>query len=144
MNHRPGDGGGGADSDSIEEPFETLQDPDRRALCRYLLRSDADLVTHEELLEYLLEGSSTAETTGTAETPGGDRRRDRNRGRSRRITAAQLRHAHLPALDDAGLLEYDPETGVAYVDRGAIVDYLERAQAAIADLLAEREGRNAE
>lgn len=132
MTDRPGDGGKG--TDPIDTPFETVCDPTRRALCRYVLQVDADLVTHDELLEYLVERSPNAGAgDGNAVSTG-------SRDRHREAIEAELRHVHLPKLDDAGIVEYDPRSGAAYVDREELIVQLEHVRAAITDLLAAPDG----
>ena len=47
--------------------------------------------------------------------------------RRRRHVAISLHHNHLPALDDAGFLEYDPETGLTTYDPHAELERQVRA-----------------
>lgn len=106
----------------IDSGFDALSDPYRRALCRYVLRTDADIVAFEELVDYLAD-----EATAASGTEGeGDC--------SRQTLETDLHHRHLPALADAGVVEYDRHSGAVYLDRAATAALLERVQATVANL----------
>ncbi|QLK27291.1 hypothetical protein HYG81_06730 [Natrinema zhouii] len=111
-------GAGSEDSNLIDSSFIALSDPYRRSLCRYAMRTEATRVTHEELVDYVVER--------TPEPVAADA--------DRRTVAIKLRHVHLPKLAEAGLIEYDHQSGVVRVDRATIADRLERTRATIADL----------
>ncbi|RKD98158.1 DUF7344 domain-containing protein [Halopiger aswanensis] len=103
----------------IDNGFEALSDPYRRALCRYVLRTDADIVACEELVDYLADEATVA--TGTTD-------------RDRQTLESALHHRHLPALVDAGVVEYDRQSGAVYLDRDATAALLERVRATVTNL----------
>lgn len=110
--------GGGAEAGSIDAYFGVFGDPYRRSLCRYLMRTDGDVVTHEELVDHVLEDDPE---TASEE-------------RDRRTVELELRHTHLPKLDAIGVVEYDPRGETVRVDRETLVDRLERVRSAVDDL----------
>jgi len=76
------------------------------------------LALREELVDYVVER--------TPEPVAADA--------DRQTVSLELCHVHLPKLANAGLIEYDRQSGVVHIDRAAITDRLERARATIADL----------
>ena len=110
--------GGGAEAGSIDAYFGAFGDPYRRSLCRYLMRTDGDVVTHEEFVDHVLEDDPE---TASEE-------------RDRRTVELELRHTHLPKLDAIGVVEYDPRGETVRVDRETLVDRLERVRSAVDDL----------
>lgn len=71
----------------IDTVFELLADSTRRQTCLYLMHSDANVVTVDDLVEILADDDT-----------------DRDR------LAIDLHHRHLPKLADAGIIEYDPRS----------------------------------
>ncbi|SER08875.1 DUF7344 domain-containing protein [Natrinema salaciae] len=102
----------------IDPSFDALNDPYRRSICRYAMRTTADTATHEELVDYVVD---RAPETAAADP-------------DRREIATELRHVHLPKLDEAGLIEHDRQRGVVHVDRATTATYLERVRETVADL----------
>lgn len=94
--------------------FRALASRERRRLLSLLLEEEERDV--EELATLLLGWDATA--SGTASDP-----------EDRRRTALRLRHSHLPKLDDAGLIDHDPDRGtvrLASLDP-ATVELIERS-----------------
>lgn len=95
----------GTGRDAVDETLRALADARRRAIVRYLVESDDNVVTREESVEHLRR-------VGFEET------------RDELLTV--VHHSHLPKLADAGLVEYDSgrqtirylgnETAVAVLD----------------------------
>lgn len=112
--HARGDEG----SDSIDASFDALSDPRRRSLCRYVMRTETDVVTSEELTDYVVDRAP--------ETAAADVERQR--------VATELRHVHLPKLDEADVVEYDRRSETVHVDRETLTAHLERVRATVADL----------
>lgn len=108
----------GAQSDSIDASFDALSDPCRRSLCRYAMRTETSTVTREDLADYIVD---RAPETAAADT-------------DRRAVATELHHVHLPKLDEADMVEYDPQSGAVYVNRATVAEHLERIRATVADL----------
>lgn len=102
----------------IDRGFDALSDPYRRAICRYVLRTNADLVAREELVDYLADEATVA----TGEDC------------DRQTLETDLHHRHLPALADAGMVEYDRHSGAVYLDRDTTAALLERVRATVANL----------
>lgn len=122
MTNRNVDRGSGVTQ--ADASFEILRDPHRRSVCRYVSRTETPIVTRAELVDYVAERASDAVETDGETDPRVARRR----------VATQLRHVHLPKLDDFGIVEYDPDRETISVDREALATHLERARGAIADL----------
>ncbi|MEF8785073.1 MAG: transcriptional regulator [Haloarculaceae archaeon] len=97
--------------------YRSLAARPRRRLLYYLL--DADEATVEELAEVLV-GWEATESGGMATTAEYEQM----------LTA--LRHSHLPALEDANLVTYDPDDGTVTTGEMAdgVRDLLERSIAA--------------
>lgn len=112
MTHRDGTGSGA--QPRIDRSFAALSDPCRRAVCRYAMRTEASRLDTAEIADYVVD-----------RTPA---------DRDRRTVATELRHVHLPKLADAGLLEYERDSGVVRTDRERIADRLERLRAIVAEL----------
>ncbi|MBZ6494330.1 DUF7344 domain-containing protein [Natrinema longum] len=100
--------------DSIDQSFDVLRDPCRRSLCRYVMQTETAVITHEEVVDRV---STSIETT-----------------LDRTAVATELRHIHLPKLDEAGLIEYDRESGAVHVDRATTEACLEQVRATVAEL----------
>ncbi|WP_436344988.1 DUF7344 domain-containing protein [Natronorubrum sp. FCH18a] len=107
-----------ADPSRIDTSFDVLRNPSRRALCRYVMRTEADTVTPGTLVDYIADRAPD-----TAD-----------RDLERRNLATELRHVHLPKLADTGLIEYDRRDEVVRVDRSAVADRLEAVHATVVDL----------
>ncbi|PCR91337.1 DUF7344 domain-containing protein [Natrinema ejinorense] len=104
--------------DSIDQSFDVLRDPCRRSLCRYVMQTETAVITHEEAVDYVVDRVSASIET----TP------------DRTAVATELRHIHLPKLDEAGLIEYDRESGAVHVDRATTEACLEQVRATVAEL----------
>lgn len=86
----------------VEDQFyRALAARDRRRVLSYLLETTRSDV--EELATVLCGWEAT--TTQTMQTPA-----------DRRTVLANLYHNHLPRLADAGLIEYDPQTGSVRIE----------------------------
>ena len=97
-----------ADSESIDALFDLFSDERRRDLCLHVVRSEKTTFSLEELVDRMSERDSKAGSEA---------------GRTR--VAAELHHVHLPRLDDAGLVEYDTETGTIRCEDCAMADLCE-------------------
>jgi hypothetical protein len=82
---------------SIDELFEMLSHPGRRYVLSYLLQED-DSIPTQELIEHVLSKTD----------PPSDLTEPQFRGQ----VAARLHHTHLPRLDAANLIAYDPDNQV--------------------------------
>ncbi|AGB30723.1 hypothetical protein C488_03846 [Natrinema pellirubrum DSM 15624] len=100
----------------IDRSLAALSDPYRRSVCRYAMRTQTTRLDHAEIADYIVDRASPADDL------------------DRRTVATELRHLHLPKLEDAGLLEYERDSGVVHADRERIADRLERLRATIAEL----------
>ncbi len=109
---------GGAGADSIDASFDVLSDAYRRSLCRYVMRTAGDAVTHEELVDHVLEDDSETALEDL----------------ERRTAELELRHTHLPKLDAAGVVDYDTRGEIVRVDRETLADRLERVRSTVDDL----------
>jgi len=109
------DGAETAESRPIDSAFTALSDPCRRAVCRYAMRTDATTFEHADIADYVVDRAPEGMS-------------------DRRTVATKLRHVHLPKLEEAGLLEYERDSGVVHVDRERIADRLERLRAVVAEL----------
>ncbi|GAB3676952.1 DUF7344 domain-containing protein [Halopiger thermotolerans] len=114
----------------IDRGFAALGDPYRRALCRYALRTNADIVTIEELVDYLADEATVATETGE--------------DCDRQTLETDLHHRHLPALAEAGMVEYERRSGAVYLDRDTTAALLERVRATVANLEDVSTGRGRE
>ncbi|WP_438267717.1 DUF7344 domain-containing protein [Halorussus vallis] len=93
-----------SDSSHAEEAFDPFDDSDRRRTLVALRRVDG-AASLDELAEHIVALAGGVDP-GAVTTD----RRDR--------AAAALHYSHLPALADAGVVEYDPSEGrVALADR---------------------------
>jgi len=85
--------------------FGLLADDDRRDVCRFLVDDAANVVTTDVIARRLTETE-----------------------RERRRLAIDLHHRHLPKLDEAGLIEYDPRSNtVRYWGQPTLEKWLEHA-----------------
>ncbi len=82
------------------------------------MQTETDVVTNEELVEYVVERAP--------ETAAHDA--DEHR------IATELRHIHLPKLDEAGLVEYDRRSEVVRVDRATVSERLEQVHTIVQDV----------
>ncbi|WP_336000022.1 DUF7344 domain-containing protein [Halorientalis halophila] len=76
----------------IDEVFELLSDSRRRRVCLYLRRSGVEVTELSDLIDALASEDDAV---------------DRDR------LAIDLHHRHLPKLDDAGIVDYDPRSHTA-------------------------------
>mgnify|MGYP006279726925 CR=1 FL=1 len=76
----------------IDDVFDLLSNDCRRRVCLFLRQSAVEVATLSDLVEALASEASEEE-------------RDR--------LAINLHHRHLPKLDDAGIVEYDPRSNTA-------------------------------
>jgi hypothetical protein len=81
-----------AEAASVDEIFDALRQPEKRFVLTYLLRSEGE-ITLSALVDYVLVKV--------------DIRGDEEEFRQR--VAAELTTTHLPALDEAGFIEYNVE-----------------------------------
>ena len=120
MSNRNAEGNQG--SSSIDAWFDVLNHPRRRDLCRYMMHTDADIVTHEDLVEFIIEhDSSVADEVS-----------------DRQGVAMELCHVHLPKLDDLSPVDYDRKGKRVYIDSAAFAARLEDVRSMIEDILEER------
>ena len=81
-------------------PTETLlrsvSDPRRRAILEYLVDTGDDAIELDELPQPIVINASGGCTP---------------RGHFELPSKVELHHTHLPALDEAGIIEYDPRGG---------------------------------
>jgi DNA-binding transcriptional ArsR family regulator len=75
---------------STDRTLQLLADEQRRELLRFLIETDKDVVTVDDLVA-AAAGPDPAET---------------------QRTRIEIHHVHLPKLDDAGVVDYDPEHGL--------------------------------
>jgi len=98
--------GGVALTPSLETVFDVLADEDRREICRFLVSEAPDVVT--------VDGITNALTETEAE---------------RERLALHCHHQHLPKLDEAGLIEYDPRSNaVRYWGQPTLEKWLDHAR----------------
>lgn len=115
-NEHPHDAGRGTPPGLADDRlYRALASRPRRRLLYYLL--DSAEASVEELAEMLLGWEASGERTQAQQY-------DR--------TIISLRHTHLPALADAGLLAYDPSTATATIRKldDNVVELVERSIAA--------------
>lgn len=80
---------------TVEETMDALADDRRRELLSYLLERDGDGgVEVEALADYVCDGGES----GNAER-----------------ASTRLHHAHLPRLDDAGIVSYERDEETVYL-----------------------------
>ncbi len=107
--------GPGAD-DVVETAFSILRVTERRTVVEYVRQRSTDSTTVDELVDHLLERRVASDRPPT----------------TRRQLYVSLRHVHLPALADAGVVTYDPHgADVRYdgsTDLTALLEALEREQ----------------
>ncbi|NUB91959.1 hypothetical protein HTZ84_07810 [Haloterrigena sp. SYSU A558-1] len=87
---------------TLDRVFSTLGDSRRRLVCRHLARADEHVVSVGELSAFVAD-ARTERSSATS-----DDRRSR--------IATRLYHVHLPALDDAGIVDYDAKNESVAVD----------------------------
>ncbi|RBI63512.1 hypothetical protein DMJ13_02960 [halophilic archaeon] len=97
------------DSKTIDGLFDLFSDERRRNICLHVVKAEKTAFSLEELVDQVAERESKA-GEGTEE------RRTRIR--------AELYHAHLPKMEDVGLVEYDGARTVRCADC-AIADLCE-------------------
>ena len=100
------------DGSFIDVWFDVLSDPRRRSLCQYLMQTEAEIVTHEELVEHVCE-RAVDDIDATID---------------RRSLAMELRHVHLPKLNSLDAVEYDPQGETVAVDSETISTTLAELQ----------------
>ena len=76
----------------IDDVFELLSNHCRRRVCLFLRRAGVEVATLQDLVDALAPNA-------------GDEERER--------LAINLHHRHLPKLDDAGIVDYDPRSNTA-------------------------------
>jgi len=103
------------DGSFIDVWFDVLSDPRRRSLCQYLMQTEAEIVTHEELVEHVCE-RAVDDIDATID---------------RRSLAMELRHVHLPKLNSLDAVEYDPQGETVAVDSETISTTLAELQSTI-------------
>jgi hypothetical protein len=83
---------------TLDQLFRLLADRHRRYTLYYLDETDSDVVTLEEMADYVTE---------RVETNAGDHE---SRSDARRRVRVGLHHNHLPKLSATGLIDYDART----------------------------------
>lgn len=102
------------DTPQLNEAFALLKSP-RRRYALYLLATESSSTDLSELGERI----AAWETSDVEAAASGD---------DVETVRASLYHTHLPKLEAAGVVEYDPETGdVELVDGDRVSPFLERA-----------------
>lgn len=89
------------DSARLDSLFHLLKNPRRRVLCTYVTEAERDLFHVEDLVTRVAKYER--ERGGAADGEDDDA--------LRRRVAIDVRCHHLPSLQDASLLEYDPRSG---------------------------------
>jgi len=116
MSNRNAEGNQG--STSIDAWFDVLSNPRRRFLCRYMIQTEADTVTHEDLIDFVIErDSSLADEVS-----------------DRQSVAMELRHVHLPKLDGTEAIEYEPRAEQLSIDSATLMTRLETVQSTVEDI----------
>jgi len=101
----------------IDDVFDLLSNDCRRRVCLFLRRSEVEVATLSDLVD-VLASEATAEE------------RDR--------LAINLHHRHLPKLDDAGIVDYDPRSNTArYWGQPTVEKWAEHVEAVDEELQAE-------
>lgn len=77
---------------SIDDVFDLLANEDRRETCLFLMSIPEPVITVENILDALCEGEPD---------------------RDREQLAIDLHHRHLPKLEAAGIIDYDPRSNTA-------------------------------
>ncbi|WP_299264175.1 DUF7344 domain-containing protein [Halorientalis sp.] len=102
---------------SIDDVFELLSNDRRRRVCLYLQRTGVEVATLQNLVDALATGA-------------GDEERER--------LAISLHHRHLPKLDQAGIVDYDPRSNTArYWGQPTVEKWAEHVEAVDDGLQAE-------
>jgi hypothetical protein len=100
-----GKGGGSVTPDvTPDTAFEILTTDRRRAILRYLRTTDDNVVSHDDLIDHVVE----------QDIGGNDRER----------VAVDLRHISLPKLEEVGLIEYDTRSETVRYRGHPLVDCL--------------------
>jgi hypothetical protein len=98
--------GGVALTPSLETVFEVLADEERRDICRFLVSEAPGVVTVDEIANALTEHETERERL-----------------------AIHCHHRHLPKLDEAGLIEYDPRSNaVRYWGQPTVEKWLDHTR----------------
>lgn len=99
-----------------------ISEPYRRYVCEYLSSNDELIVTLEELTRAVADAERVADGATVAEIDD-------------RCIATTLHHVHLPKLDEAGVLEYDPDRRTARAGSGlpAVLELLRALEDRSAD-----------
>ncbi|QRV15354.1 hypothetical protein JMJ58_00145 [Haloterrigena salifodinae] len=87
---------------TLDRVFSTLGDSRRRLVCRHLARTDEHVVSVGELSAFVAD-ARTERSSATSDD------------RQSRI-ATRLYHVHLPALDDADIVDYDAKNESVAID----------------------------
>ncbi|MFD1563613.1 hypothetical protein ACFR99_08635 [Haloarchaeobius amylolyticus] len=109
---------GNQGSTPIDAWFDVLNDPRRRFLCRYMLRTEADIVTHEDLIDFIIECDSNLADEVS----------------DRQSVAMELRHVHLPKLDSTEAVDYEPRKEQVSIDSSTLLANLENVQSTVEDI----------
>ncbi|UPV73038.1 hypothetical protein M0R89_10800 [Halorussus limi] len=95
----------------LDDLFEVLADGQRRQLLAYLDSTDDDVAAFSELVDHV------AEESGAVSNDDDER------------VAVNLHHNHLPKLEDANVVEYDPRSETVRYRGGPVVsDWVEMAR----------------
>lgn len=97
---------------SLDEIFELLANQQRRYVLYHLREVTGGVTTMEELAENVV---ALQDQSGPPDGPRGP-------------VLTSLRHVHLPKLQDAGVLEYDPRSeAIRYWGQPSLDEWLEHA-----------------
>ncbi|WP_137286098.1 DUF7344 domain-containing protein [Halorussus salinisoli] len=95
---------GSGEDGPIGELFEALADPRSRYVLSYLESISVDVVELADVADHVVECETAAPDQSDPDRSGPDSERHRQR------VAVSLHHNHLPKLDDAAVIDYDPRT----------------------------------
>lgn len=98
-------------SETIYELFDIFDSPRRRCLWQYLMDTDEEEHSFEDLVDHLFPEESSADTESEE---------------CRRSIEACLHHIDLPKMADVGLVEYDPTSNTVRHSDSTMDDLIER------------------
>jgi len=83
-----------------------------------MLQTEADIVTHEDLIDFVIERDSTLSDEVS----------------DRQSVAMELRHVHLPKLDSTDAADYEPREEQVFIDSATLLAQLETVQSTVEDI----------
>ncbi|MFC7078751.1 DUF7344 domain-containing protein [Halorussus caseinilyticus] len=111
-------------SGRTDELFEAVADPRARRVLSYLESVSVNVVELDTLVDHVVECEAASEDDDS------DTHRSDDADRHRQRVAVALHHNHLPKLDDAAVIDYDPRTkAVRYWGDDRVTAYLEMFEA---------------